>query len=178
MASCWENRLKTFRNILLTFFIFLVQQKISPQILAQRSSSDNTDSASVSSCVDGTLELPPSMPPPKPPRFDGSPQPAPTPQRLSSILKQLSGADPTIPYITSPITSNYYEIPRTTLNDNGNRGMTYRVTLRKDPATNSFGFSVSDGAGDSPGVYINAILPGSPADRCGQIRPLDRILQV
>lgn len=42
----------------------------------------------------------------------------------------------------------------------------------------SFGFSVSDGAGENPGVFINAILPGGPADRCGMVKPLDKILQV
>uniref|UniRef100_A0A914RV02 PDZ domain-containing protein n=1 Tax=Parascaris equorum TaxID=6256 RepID=A0A914RV02_PAREQ len=39
------------------------------------------------------------------------------------------------------------------------KGTTHRVILQKDPATGSFGFSVSDGTGDNPGVFINAILP-------------------
>ncbi|VDK51845.1 unnamed protein product [Anisakis simplex] len=58
------------------------------------------------------------------------------------------------------------------------KGTTHRVVLHRDPAMGGFGFSVSDGAGDNPGVFINAILPGGPADRSGQIQPLDRILQV
>ncbi|KAH7702421.1 hypothetical protein AAVH_30423, partial [Aphelenchoides avenae] len=41
-----------------------------------------------------------------------------------------------------------------------------------------FGFSVSDGDDDNPGVFINAVAKGSPADRCGVIRPLDRILKI
>ncbi|KAL3983106.1 PDZ domain (Also known as DHR or GLGF) family protein [Acanthocheilonema viteae] len=57
-------------------------------------------------------------------------------------------------------------------------GTTHQVRLRKDPSTNSFGFSVSDGVGDNAGVFINEILPGGPADRCGQILPYDKILQI
>ncbi|CAG9540224.1 unnamed protein product [Cercopithifilaria johnstoni] len=57
-------------------------------------------------------------------------------------------------------------------------GTTHQVRLRKDPSTNSFGFSVSDGIGDNAGVFINEILPGGPADRCGQILPYDKILQI
>ncbi|EJW84029.1 hypothetical protein WUBG_05062, partial [Wuchereria bancrofti] len=57
-------------------------------------------------------------------------------------------------------------------------GTTHQIRLRKDPSTNSFGFSVSDGIGDNAGVFINEILPGGPADRCGQILPYDKILQI
>ncbi|VDN08252.1 unnamed protein product [Thelazia callipaeda] len=57
-------------------------------------------------------------------------------------------------------------------------GKTHRVRLRKDPRTNSFGFSVSDGIGDNAGVFINEILPGGPADQCGLISPYDKILQI
>uniref|UniRef100_A0A0R3S2A7 PDZ domain-containing protein n=1 Tax=Elaeophora elaphi TaxID=1147741 RepID=A0A0R3S2A7_9BILA len=57
-------------------------------------------------------------------------------------------------------------------------GTTHQVRLHKDPSTNSFGFSVSDGIGDNAGVFINEILPGGPADRCGQILPYDKILQI
>ncbi|EFO15892.1 hypothetical protein LOAG_12616 [Loa loa] len=57
-------------------------------------------------------------------------------------------------------------------------GTTHQVRLRRDPSTNSFGFSVSDGVGDNAGVFINGILPGGPADRCGQILPYDKILQI
>lgn len=53
----------------------------------------------------------------------------------------------------------------------------YRVSLSKDKVYNDFGFSVSDGAQDK-GVYINKIRVGGPADLCGNVRPLDRILQV
>ncbi|VDM97364.1 unnamed protein product [Onchocerca ochengi] len=38
--------------------------------------------------------------------------------------------------------------------------------------------NVSDGVGDNAGVFINEILPGGPADRCGQILPYDKILQI
>ncbi|KAK6111480.1 PDZ domain (Also known as DHR or GLGF) family protein [Brugia pahangi] len=57
-------------------------------------------------------------------------------------------------------------------------GTTHQIRLRKDPSTNSFGFSVSDGIGNNAGVFINEILPGGPADRCGQILPYDKILQI
>lgn len=54
----------------------------------------------------------------------------------------------------------------------------HRVTLYKDATHKDFGFSVSDGEGDSGGVFINKIRSGGPAERSGAIRPFDRILQV
>jgi len=54
----------------------------------------------------------------------------------------------------------------------------FSVFLKKDPNIRTFGFSVSDGASSNQGVFINAISPGSPADRCGRIRPFDRILKI
>lgn len=46
----------------------------------------------------------------------------------------------------------------------------------KDPESDDFGFSVSDGFLEK-GVYVNMIRPDGPADRAG-LRPYDRILQV
>ncbi|TMS39282.1 hypothetical protein L596_005831 [Steinernema carpocapsae] len=153
---------------------------------SQRSlSSERADSLSLNSSSDGGgahLDLPPAMPHPK--SSSGS-------QRLNSLFKQLSGNDPTIPYMTSPVNSG--DKPSTStdfepaslfsvMENFGSkakpRGTTYRVLLHRDPNGGGFGFSVSDGAGDNQGVYINAVLQGGPADRCGLIRPMDRILQV
>lgn len=53
----------------------------------------------------------------------------------------------------------------------------HRITLYKDLMYNDFGFSVSDGVQEK-GVYINKIRAGGPADRSGNVRPYDRILQV
>lgn len=53
----------------------------------------------------------------------------------------------------------------------------YRVTLYKDPLYDDFGFSVSDGLYER-GVFINRIRQGGPADNCGLLRPLDKIVQV
>uniref|UniRef100_A0A4W5P5R9 PDZ domain-containing protein n=1 Tax=Hucho hucho TaxID=62062 RepID=A0A4W5P5R9_9TELE len=46
----------------------------------------------------------------------------------------------------------------------------------KDPESDDFGFSVSDGFLEK-GVYVNMIRPEGPADRAG-LKPYDRILQV
>ena len=46
----------------------------------------------------------------------------------------------------------------------------------KDPESDDFGFSVSDGFLEK-GVYVNMIRNDGPADRSG-LRPYDRILQV
>nr|XP_046253222.1 glutamate receptor-interacting protein 2a isoform X3 [Scatophagus argus] len=51
-----------------------------------------------------------------------------------------------------------------------------KVTLRKDPESCDFGFSVSDGLLEK-GVYVNMIRPDGPADQAG-LKPFDRILQV
>uniref|UniRef100_A0A1I7YQU2 Glutamate receptor-interacting protein 1 n=1 Tax=Steinernema glaseri TaxID=37863 RepID=A0A1I7YQU2_9BILA len=149
-------------------------------------SSERADSMSLNSSSEGAgthFDLPPAMPHPK--SAGGS-------QRLNSLFKQLSGNDPSIPYMTSPVNSG--DKPSTSAGDlepvslfsgidhfcskTKARGTTYRVILTKDPNSGGFGFSVSDGAGENQGVYISAVLPGSPADRCGLIKPMDRILQV
>ena len=41
----------------------------------------------------------------------------------------------------------------------------------------SFGFSISDGLYE-PGVYVRNIQPGGLADQSGQLRALDRLVQV
>lgn len=46
----------------------------------------------------------------------------------------------------------------------------------KDPESDDFGFSVSDGFLEK-GVYVNMVRPEGPADRAG-LRSFDRILQV
>uniref|UniRef100_A0A8C5C5S1 Glutamate receptor interacting protein 2 n=1 Tax=Gadus morhua TaxID=8049 RepID=A0A8C5C5S1_GADMO len=53
---------------------------------------------------------------------------------------------------------------------------TLQVTVMKDPESDDFGFSVSDGFLEK-GVYVNMIRNDGPADRSG-LRPYDRILQV
>ena len=53
----------------------------------------------------------------------------------------------------------------------------HRVVLFKVRDTDDFGFGLSDGVYEK-GVYISAIRPGGPADRCGTLRSYDRILQV
>lgn len=50
------------------------------------------------------------------------------------------------------------------------------MTIYKDPETEDFGFSVSDGLLEK-GVYVNMIRPEGPADQCG-LKPYDRVLQV
>ncbi|XP_069045531.1 glutamate receptor-interacting protein 2 isoform X4 [Lepisosteus oculatus] len=52
----------------------------------------------------------------------------------------------------------------------------HKVTIMKDPESDDFGFSVSDGFLEK-GVYVNMIRPDGPADR-GGLKPYDRILQV
>ncbi|XP_029457243.1 LOW QUALITY PROTEIN: glutamate receptor-interacting protein 2 [Rhinatrema bivittatum] len=52
----------------------------------------------------------------------------------------------------------------------------HKMTLVKDPESNDFGFSVSDGLLEK-GVYVNMIRPDGPADR-GGLKPFDRLLQV
>ncbi|KAM9800049.1 glutamate receptor-interacting protein 2 [Syngnathus typhle] len=52
----------------------------------------------------------------------------------------------------------------------------HKVTVMKDPESDDFGFSVSDGFLEK-GVYVNMVRPDGPADRSG-LRPYDRILQV
>ncbi|XP_066554412.1 glutamate receptor-interacting protein 2 isoform X1 [Amia ocellicauda] len=52
----------------------------------------------------------------------------------------------------------------------------HKVTVMKDPESEDFGFSVSDGFLEK-GVYVNMIRPEGPADR-GGLKPYDRILQV
>uniref|UniRef100_A0A673G9W6 Glutamate receptor-interacting protein 2-like n=1 Tax=Sinocyclocheilus rhinocerous TaxID=307959 RepID=A0A673G9W6_9TELE len=52
----------------------------------------------------------------------------------------------------------------------------HKVTVMKDPESDDFGFSVSDGFLEK-GVYVNMIRPEGPADRSG-LKPYDRILQV
>uniref|UniRef100_A0A8C8E9L3 Glutamate receptor interacting protein 2 n=1 Tax=Otus sunia TaxID=257818 RepID=A0A8C8E9L3_9STRI len=50
------------------------------------------------------------------------------------------------------------------------------MTLHKDPESEDFGFSVSDGLLEK-GVYVNMVRPDGPADQCG-LKPYDRVLQV
>ncbi|XP_057702766.1 glutamate receptor-interacting protein 2-like isoform X2 [Corythoichthys intestinalis] len=52
----------------------------------------------------------------------------------------------------------------------------HKVTVIKDPESDDFGFSVSDGYLEK-GVYVNMVRPDGPAERSG-LRPYDRILQV
>uniref|UniRef100_A0A803SY03 Glutamate receptor interacting protein 2 n=1 Tax=Anolis carolinensis TaxID=28377 RepID=A0A803SY03_ANOCA len=52
----------------------------------------------------------------------------------------------------------------------------HKMTIYKDPETEDFGFSVSDGLLEK-GVYVNMIRPDGPADQCG-LKPYDRVLQV
>ncbi len=52
-----------------------------------------------------------------------------------------------------------------------------KVTLHREKETDSFGFSVSDGVYEK-GVYVSALQPGGPAERCVMLRPYDRLLQV
>ncbi|KAF7249873.1 Glutamate receptor-interacting protein 2 [Varanus komodoensis] len=52
----------------------------------------------------------------------------------------------------------------------------HKMTIYKDPETEDFGFSVSDGLLEK-GVYVNMIRPDGPADQCG-LKSYDRVLQV
>uniref|UniRef100_A0AC34QT36 PDZ domain-containing protein n=1 Tax=Panagrolaimus sp. JU765 TaxID=591449 RepID=A0AC34QT36_9BILA len=136
--------------------------------------TSETEYRSQSPSYDGTLELPPAMPPPNPyinaanmDSFD-----VPNPRRLSNLLMLLSEQTSGFPMIdaTSPIHNDLDEyITEKTI---------FSVHLKKDPNIKTFGFSVSDGANSNQGVYINALSPGSPADRCGRIKPFDRILKI
>ncbi|XP_075158861.1 glutamate receptor interacting protein isoform X2 [Haematobia irritans] len=53
----------------------------------------------------------------------------------------------------------------------------FHVTLYKDKVYDDYGFSVSDGLYER-GVFINRIRSGGPADKCGMLKPFDRIMQV
>ena len=53
----------------------------------------------------------------------------------------------------------------------------FHVTLYKDKIYDDYGFSVSDGLYER-GVFINRIRTGGPADKCGLLKPFDRIMQV
>ncbi|XP_061394238.1 glutamate receptor-interacting protein 2-like, partial [Musca vetustissima] len=53
----------------------------------------------------------------------------------------------------------------------------FHVTLFKDKVYDDYGFSVSDGLYER-GVFINRIRSGGPADKCGMLKPFDRIMQV
>ena len=53
----------------------------------------------------------------------------------------------------------------------------HKVTLFKDRIYEDFGFSVSDGLYEK-GIFLNRIRKGGPADVCGLLKPLDRILQI
>uniref|UniRef100_A0A0N5B2W9 Glutamate receptor-interacting protein 1 n=1 Tax=Strongyloides papillosus TaxID=174720 RepID=A0A0N5B2W9_STREA len=48
--------------------------------------------------------------------------------------------------------------------------------LERDPISNSFGFSVSDGVGENPGIFVSQIKKGSPADTV--LKPFDKILKI
>ncbi|XP_060036611.1 glutamate receptor-interacting protein 2 isoform X2 [Erinaceus europaeus] len=52
----------------------------------------------------------------------------------------------------------------------------HKLTLRRDPWREDFGFSVSDGI-QQAGVFVHSVRPWGPAQR-GGLRPLDRVLQV
>ncbi|RMB98904.1 hypothetical protein DUI87_24448 [Hirundo rustica rustica] len=52
----------------------------------------------------------------------------------------------------------------------------HKMTLHKDPESEDFGFSLSDGLLEK-GVYVNMVRPDGPADQCG-LKPYDRVLQV
>uniref|UniRef100_A0AC35U8D4 Glutamate receptor-interacting protein 2 n=1 Tax=Rhabditophanes sp. KR3021 TaxID=114890 RepID=A0AC35U8D4_9BILA len=51
----------------------------------------------------------------------------------------------------------------------------HKVSLVRDPVTNSFGFSVSDG---DCGIYINTVSPNGPADKSGLVKPLDKLIEI
>uniref|UniRef100_A0A1B0FKB8 PDZ domain-containing protein n=1 Tax=Glossina morsitans morsitans TaxID=37546 RepID=A0A1B0FKB8_GLOMM len=53
----------------------------------------------------------------------------------------------------------------------------FPVTLYKDKVYDDYGFSVSDGLYER-GVFVNRIRSGGPADKCGLLKPFDRIMQV
>ncbi|XP_046803409.1 glutamate receptor-interacting protein 2 isoform X2 [Lucilia cuprina] len=59
----------------------------------------------------------------------------------------------------------------------GEKPRVFHVTLYKDKVYDDYGFSVSDGLYER-GVFINRIRSGGPADKCGLLKPFDRIMQV
>uniref|UniRef100_A0A0N5AVQ6 PDZ domain-containing protein n=1 Tax=Syphacia muris TaxID=451379 RepID=A0A0N5AVQ6_9BILA len=141
----------------------------------------------------GISNVPPSMPPPKPPRYE--------PTESTNILETFKSSnfksDGGLSYMTSPLQCQSKDADRsiqpmtslvlhelcpkiqpTSPQQSRVKGTTHRVTLQKDSNTDSFGFSISDGVGDNTGVYINTVMSGGPADKSGNIFPYDRILQV
>uniref|UniRef100_A0A8U8C7D8 Uncharacterized protein n=1 Tax=Geospiza parvula TaxID=87175 RepID=A0A8U8C7D8_GEOPR len=60
--------------------------------------------------------------------------------------------------------------------DGQTEGSSSPMTLHKDPESEDFGFSLSDGLLEK-GVYVNMVRPDGPADQCG-LKPYDRVLQV
>uniref|UniRef100_A0A0N5A3W8 Glutamate receptor-interacting protein 1 n=1 Tax=Parastrongyloides trichosuri TaxID=131310 RepID=A0A0N5A3W8_PARTI len=54
----------------------------------------------------------------------------------------------------------------------------HHVHLERDPISNSFGFSVSDGVAENPGIFVSQIKKGSPADAPGALKPYDKILKI
>uniref|UniRef100_A0A7E4UN49 Glutamate receptor-interacting protein 1 n=1 Tax=Panagrellus redivivus TaxID=6233 RepID=A0A7E4UN49_PANRE len=140
-----------------------------PPLYSQRDFSTSIETPkfrSQSPCSDGTLEMPPSMPPPKP-HISAMSDIASDPQRLDNLLNLLSEQMTSMPMIDGNLSGSSNELMT--------ERVVFSVTLKKDPNIRTFGFSVSDGP---KGVYINALSPGSPADRCGRIMPNDRILQI
>ncbi|XP_055383060.1 glutamate receptor-interacting protein 1 isoform X2 [Condylostylus longicornis] len=65
-------------------------------------------------------------------------------------------------------------ISTTSSKDSKNRVI--HITLYKDKVYDDYGFSVSDGLYEK-GVFVNRIRSGGPADKCGVLKPYDRILQ-
>uniref|UniRef100_A0A8R1TS77 PDZ domain-containing protein n=2 Tax=Onchocerca TaxID=6281 RepID=A0A8R1TS77_ONCVO len=159
---------------------------------SQYSSNDRMDSLSLSNDSQTSTSLGDisyHMVPPKPPRYGTGEIHA------LSVLSEPSNARNSISGRISPRSTHdllrsknklpqpsttlvLHELSSKTFAPAISGGSTHQVRLRKDPSTNSFGFSVSDGVGDNAGVFINEILPGGPADRCGQILPYDKILQI
>uniref|UniRef100_A0AAF5I343 PDZ domain-containing protein n=1 Tax=Strongyloides stercoralis TaxID=6248 RepID=A0AAF5I343_STRER len=54
----------------------------------------------------------------------------------------------------------------------------HNIRLERDPISNSFGFSVSDGVGENPGIFVSQIKKGSPADAPGALKPFDKIIKI
>nr|XP_033781824.1 glutamate receptor-interacting protein 2 isoform X4 [Geotrypetes seraphini] len=79
-----------------------------------------------------------------------------------------------------PTSRNQQKLEKLQVKEEGQETSTplelHKVTLVKDPESNDFGFSVSDGLLEK-GVYVNMIRPNGPAD-CGGLKPFDRLLQV
>lgn len=105
-----------------------------------------------------------------------------------TINNKKMGSNTSIPYITSPISPSSSGTSSTSpkssrqldeiANSRRIAGHLFSVTLKKSQTltVRTFGFSVSDGDEIHPGIYVKAVIPGSPAD--GKLKPLDRILQV